>query len=309
MSTFSPYTYRVSQFASYQGLSNDNIDAYYNVYTMLAKPIKRNVYKLSLGQLLHYMVDFGIGYNSVCITTVTNLQKFTTGMYVNKHETDSWERPATVADLKEKVFDVVKKIIEVTIKGNNNNPTNKGVKKINTIYPKCIFTLDASTQYADKLKLLTGHTYSEVSFNNFAYSSSSSYTPEYSSGYAPADDFLMVPNHSHDTHENMKKAISYSWSTSWVTKGNTMWQGHANHTKMAQFEGHHWDSAINYLWEPSPFEYVECTASTTPSWETPEVECEDSEKKYPDDTVTISGSKMISLRWPGRRYRLFVRQD
>lgn len=309
MANFSPYTYRVQEFAAYEGLSNQNIDAYYNVYTMLAKPKKRNVYKLSLGQLLHYMVDFGIGYNSVCVTAVTNLQKFATGMYVNRHETHSDFRPATVSDLKEKVLDVVREMIRATVKGTST--ANDGIKEINTVYPKYIFTLDTSTDFADKLKLLTNHTYVDVTtFNDFAYTSSTTFIPLHLDGYARADDFLMCPLHDHDPHSKMSEAISYSIGVSFRPKGSTMWAGHAGHAKLAQFKHHNYDSVINPIYNPNfGTGYVEVTASANASWEKPRVICEESENKYPDGTITVNGIKQISLRWPGRRYRLFKRTD
>lgn len=312
MNSFSPYTYNISQLNSYEGLSNQNIGEYYNVFTMLAKPNKRNVYKLSLGQLIHYMVDFGIGYNSVCETTVTSLQKFSTGMYVNKHGTHSPLRPATVADLKEKVKNVVKKMIRVTVRGvNQGAPSTEGAKAINTIAPKYLFTLDTDSHLADKLTLLTNHPYTEITdFKDFAYTSNTSFIPQYANGYAPADDFLMCPEHSHSSHEKMKKAAKYEIGVSLNPKGNTMWAGHAINISLAKYKGHHYDKAINPLW-PGPASPAtgEAAAQANANWKVPEVLCENSENVYPDKTITIGGKKYISLHWPGRRYRLFKRTD
>lgn len=313
MSSFSPYTYDISQLNSYEGLSNKNIDEYYNVFTMLAKPEQRNVYKLSLGQLIHYMVDFGIGYNSVCKTTVTSLQKFTTGMYVNKHGTKSPLRPATVADLKEKVKDVVIKMVRATVRGVRQSVTTStdGAKAINTIAPKYLFTLDTDSHLADKLKLLTNHTYTEITdFKDFAYTSNTSFTPQYANGYAPADDFLMCPEHNHSSDENMKKAAKYEIGASLKPMGNTMWSGHAINIKLAEFTKYHYDKAINPLWPVADTISAEpASAEANASWKVPDVVCETSEDVYPDKTIIIGGKKYISLHWPGRRYRLFERTD
>jgi hypothetical protein len=107
----------------------------------------------------------------------------------------------------------------------------------------------------------------------------------------------------------MEKAIKYKVEVNLTTNGNIMWQGHANHTKLAQFQHYHYDKAVNPLWEPEFKSYGSVEANVQASWKKPDVECEDSEDKYPENTIKIGGKKYVSLRWPGRRYRLFKRTD
>ena len=164
MNNFSPRTYQIYQ---YDDTDLSQISYYYNCFTLLEKPVERNVYKVSLAQMLHYMFDFGIGYNSKCVTTLTTQQQFILGRYVNRHATESVKRPATVADLKRKILDVVEEMVRRTVKYNG-----RLMAKSNTIFPKYLFTLDTSLTPL-KLKQITGHDYVEVSdFENFAYSSS-----------------------------------------------------------------------------------------------------------------------------------------
>ena len=86
MGTFTPYTYKISDFHQLKNYNGSELDAYlYETFTMLNKPVKRNVYKISLAQILHYFIDFGIGFNSVCSTNVTSIQTFRTTRYMNRH--------------------------------------------------------------------------------------------------------------------------------------------------------------------------------------------------------------------------------
>ena len=91
MNDFTPYIYEIGGLPS---VTIKKIEDYFNHFTFLDKPDYRNVYKLSLGQLINYMVKFGIGYDSVCITSITNQQEFKTTMYVNRHESTDMRRPA-----------------------------------------------------------------------------------------------------------------------------------------------------------------------------------------------------------------------
>ena len=126
MSSFSPKTYQIYQ---YDNTDLSDISYYYNCFTLLEKPKERNVYKVSLAQMLHYMFDFGIGYNSKCVTTVTTQQQFLVGKYVNRHATNSDKRPATVADLKKKILDVVEAMVKRSVRHNGQT-----IRKTNTIF-------------------------------------------------------------------------------------------------------------------------------------------------------------------------------
>lgn len=305
MSYFSPYKYNMSKFSEIISL---DIEQYYNIFTMLNKP--KNVYKVSLAQLLKYLVDFGIGYNSVCSTEVTTYQTFNSIKYVNRHGSTSNNRPANISDLKIKLFDVLKAMIRHTVK-----PDKTGLNRTNSIYPKYIFTLDPSNNFSSKLFNLTNHEYVEVEdFADFAHTSSNQYVmPKYEYGYVPADSLLLCPKHKHSPHDKMYDALSYKWHAQFTTSGKVAWAGSMNGISVQRFDGLHYDSSVNPLCNINDIPanmYKEAKVEMSPSWEKPDsVLCYENEKKYPTNSVDVDGGKQLSIRYPGRRYRLFKRLD
>lgn len=310
MSTFSPYKYRLNGFDKIKSMNNSHIENFYNAFSFFNKPIQRNAYKISLAQILNYLVDFGIGYNSVCVTTVTTYQSFNTARYVNRHGTSSDKRPATISQIKEKLKDAVQAMIRHAVKYGN---TNNGIKKIDTVYPKYIFTLDTDKNLIQKLKLLTGCTYKDISddFTDFAYTSDTGYAmPAYSNGYVPADTLLMCPPHNHETHPDMRKSMVYKWSVTLETHGNVGWEGCMNGCYLAQYQTMHEDPVLSPATGPSNIVTVVVESKGTASWQYPNgVVCEENEKVYPENTMEVGGKNVVPIRYPGRRYRLLVKQD
>lgn len=307
MSRFSPKTYQIYQ---YDNTDLSQISYYYNCFTLLEKPIERNVYKVSLAQMLHYMFDFGIGYNSKCVTTLTTQQQFTVGRYVNRHATQSPLRPATVADLKKKILNVVEALVKRSIRHKGNL-----IAKSNNIFPTYLFTLD-NTLDALKLKQITGHDYVEMSdFENFAYISNSSpyVMPKYRTGYVPISAVRCVPNHSHDTHSKINRTISYSWSLGIFPKGHSSWAGHMFNISCSSAGG--WTDntlgqvmGLNFADSSSETgnTYQDCVATLHCSWDKPSgVSCYENEEKDPVNTVSTTDGSKLSIRYFGRRYRLF----
>lgn len=308
MNSFSPKTYQIHQ---YDDTNLSQISNYYNCFTLLEKPIERNVYKVSLSQMLHYMFDFGIGYNSKCVTTVTTQQQFTLGRYVNRHATSSTKRPATVADLKRKILDVVEAMVKRTVQYPlTSNITANLIKKTNTIFPKYLFTLDTSLTPL-KLKQITGHDYVEVSdFENFSYASNStSYNmPKYQNGYVPLDSVRCVPKHTHKFHSSIDKTISYSWGIGLHPQGNSCWAGHAFNISCSRAGGwvdHHIGQAMGSDFGSGSECMIEVAGEMFCSWDKPTgVSCFENEEKEPVNTVNSNGKK-LSIRYHGRRYRIF----
>lgn len=314
MSSFSPYTYKITQF------EKSSTTEYYDFYTFLTKPntfltkpIDRNVYKVSLAQMLNYLVDFGIGYNSVCTATIANNQKFKSVKYVNRHGTNSPNRPATVADLKEFLLNAVKAMIRHTVNPTGNTD-NRGVRRNNIVYPKYIFTLDTDSKFAAKLKTITGKDYVEVNdFSDFAYTSTDSYDmpAEYADGYVSSDLLLMCPAHNHPVHENMNKSIGYKWKVQLRPQGNTMWEGHANGRQLLAYGSKGSDRNVNPLCAPSApagedkIPMITCTATGTANWQYPTVDCMPNEKQMPLNAI----EDKVTIRFPGRRYRLFKKVE
>ena len=311
MGSFSPKTYQIYQ---YDDTNLSQISYYYNCFTLLEKPEERNVYKVSLAQMLHYMFDFGIGYNSKCVTTLTTQQQFATGRYVNRHATLSPKRPATVADLKRKILDVVEALVKRSVK--YPYPNGNLISKINTIFPKYLFTLDSSLTTL-KLKQMTGHDYVEMTdFENFAYASDSSvYTmPQYNTGYVPVSAVRCVPVHSHNTHQDIKKSISYSWSAKLSPQGNSAWAGKHLFNISCSYNSH--SGPVDPVGKVGGANHsgaggvIDCVASMSPSWDKPSgVSCFENEEKDPVNTVSNGESKVLSIRYHGRRYKLFKRVD
>jgi hypothetical protein len=308
MSSFSPKTYQIYQ---YDDTNLSQISYYYNCFTLLEKPKERNVYKVSLAQMLHYMFDFGIGYNSKCVTTVTTQQQFLVGKYVNRHATNSDKRPATVADLKKKILDVVEAMVKRSVRHRGQTIT-----KTNTIFPKYLFTLDTSLT-TSKLKRITGHTYVEMSdFENFAYASNdSSYDmPKYQNGYVPIANVRCVPEHVHGVNDSIQKTISYKWGGSLTPQGNSAWTGgaqgwHIFNIQCDRFHHHHCDT-IGKVRSIIVTSSDECHATMTPSWDKPSgVSCFENAEKDPDNAKNTEAGKQLSIRYYGRRYKLFKRQD
>lgn len=304
MSSFSPRTYQIYQ---YGNTNLEQISHYYNCFTLLEKPRERNVYKVSLAQMLHYMSDFGIGYNSKCVTALTMQQQFTIGRYVNRHATLSEKRPATVADLKKKILDVVEAMVKRTVCHNGSL-----MSKTNTIFPKYLFTLDTSLTPL-KLKQITGHDYVEVSdFENFAYSSSDPVysMQKYQNGYVPISAIRCVPEHDHSVHSNIDRTISYSWSIGLHPQGNTAWNGHIFNISCSHSGG--WTDTMlgNVMGLINVSVSEDCKGTMNCSWDKPTgVSCFENEEKDPENAVSTSSGKMLSIRYHGRRYRLFKRVD
>ena len=310
MSNFSPRIYQVSSFKE-KNFSNPS--EYFNYFTLLDKPVKRNVYKISLAHMLHYMINFGIGYDSVCVTTLTTQQQFDLGRYVNRHGSTSVNRPATVADLKEKILKIVDTLVDHAVSSTNNGL----LRRTNTIYPTYILTLDTEIT-PSKLKDITYHDYVELDdFSDFLYSGPSAYEmPKYSDGYVPLSAVKTVPLHSHDPHKDIRKAMSFSGGAKLKPAGKSIWYGHGskiwlcgkhengvrvetggNGTKPGTFQKHN-------TVELSSGGRASCSVSY--SWETPTgAECAENAEK---DPVNTKGGK-LSIRYPGRRYRIFKRID
>ena len=311
MSTFSPYVYNVEKFSRITGLNNSNTDAYYDLYTMLSKPLKRNTYKLSLAQILHYMTDFGIGYNSICEHELSKKQLFMTCMYVNRHNSNSVKRPATIADVKLKLIDVVHAMIRHVVKDSDKS----GIKKVDIIYPKYLFTLDTDEYFGQKLERLTDKHYVEVDgFTDFAYAASSGnpWNPSYSKGYVPADSLLMCPKHDHVPHENMKYAVDYNWSIKLSPQGNIAWDQYMAGFNLHTFKNANQDTAVNPCGGPDGAisNIIPIEAEGHASWQYPDnITCYPNPTVYPKNTVNIDGKNMVTIRYPGRRYRLFKRVD
>ena len=309
MSEYSPYIYQINEFSP-TTINNWETDLF-SYYTLITKPTKRNTYKISLAQMIKYCIDFGIGYDSVCITTVTTQQQFHSTMYVNRHYTTDGKRPATVADLKKKIYDIVKILIRETVKKNAAGvPT--GLLKRDTIYPKYIFTLDSDLN-TDKLKLLTGKTYEKQdNFSDFPFTKSTSSTSiiTYSDGYVPSADTLMCPRHDHDKKVS-GGSISYSCKP-YVksSSGNIIWADHLFRFGMSTAGG--WtDEAINPSYHGT---------MTTAQVSSPEYTGSGLGWEYPDSTVSCAMSDNIppagaryngssSIRYPGRKYILFKRTN
>lgn len=305
MSSFSPYIYNFNKSGIFTTLQIDvgDINSYYETFTILVKPEKRNVYKISLAQMLNYFVDFGIGYNSVCSHELKKDQVIYTAMYVNRHQSTSNKRPATVADFKKKLFGVVDAMIAHVVQ-----PDTSGMHNSNRIYPTYFFTLD-ETLDSYKLKKITGKDYTEVTnFSDFAYSASTNYSmPKYPDGYVPADTMLLCPEHDHkDISKEMKKSIGYDWSSWLKPQGHTMWDGHAGNVNVKQFSKYNFDQWINPIYSGKIASTEECAVETSPRWEKPQsVSCFENEKVYPKNTLDVYGGKYVTIRYPGRRYRLF----
>lgn len=306
MSNFSPYIYELKNLPL---VTIKEIDNLFENFTFLNKPKERNTYKISLRQLIHYLIDFGIGYNSVCITTLLegNKQQFASTMYVNRHESRSPLRPATVVDLKEKLRGAIETLISETIQNNRS-----GVTVVDTIYPKYIFTLDTKLD-SFKLKQLTGKEYIEdTDFVDFAYSNTtqsiSKITRE--NGYIPAKMLLLCPSHDHGktVNETMKKSINYHWDCYLKPDDGVAWFNHINDVFILNHGSGYGDDAIGSPWNADysggHLPSAEVTGpSFSPSWQFPDgVEC------YPNDEVlpknTIDGEN-VTIRFPGRSYRLF----
>lgn len=311
MSSFSPF---IHQFSELQTSQDDDIETYYHRYTLLAKPYpppndqSKNAYKISLAQILNYLIDFGIGYNSVCITTLTNEQQFSTGMYVNRHETNSSKRPATVADLKTIVEKIVRSMVYHTV---YHNGTTDGVKKTNNIYPTYLFTLDENIT-SEKLKELTGIDYVEVAdFKDFPCTEGRDYLmPKYTDGYIPVDDMLICPKHGHKSNDSLQNSWKYHWYVKISSnKKLIIWAGHATKLgNMLLYKTKSPDVTLNTIncgtkndelkWTNNASAEYKCE----PSWEYPEsVLCHKNNPVYPANTKDGN----VSIRWPGRRYRLF----
>jgi len=317
--SFSPYIYQISELKS---LSLPSIDECYNDFTLLVKPDtdnpskpSRNVYKVSLAQMLHYFNDFGLGYNSVCSTTVIVQQQFSSAMYVNRHGTNSPKRPATIADFKKKVLDIVNAMIAHVVQSDG-----MGVEVADTVYPKCIFTLDEMLDVV-KLKQLTGRDYIEIKdFTDFAYANSGNpYSmPKYQDGYIPADEMLMCPQHNHGYDKRMKKSIKYQWCAKLKPNGKTIWWRHAWNVGLTRGELlTEYDNVLTNIFNlytpPGQDDTLHTSISTscTPNWEYPakNINCYDNNPVYPINTVETNGSKQVSIRWPGRKYRLFKLEE
>lgn len=316
MSTFSPYKYNMSNFKTTQ---INNRDLYYQTFTFLSKPEKRNTFKLSLAHMINYLVDFGIGYNSVCVTTITTQQSFNTGMYVNRHDTKSKLRPATAVDFKEKIIGAVKAMIRHTVNYYNGSTVkNKwGLVKTNTLYPKYLFTLDTSLT-PEKLFKITGQTYVEVKdFQDFAHTSEAQYLMpnEFKDGYVEAKDMLLCPAHTHTT--DLSRHINYSCGASIKPPSNAIWSGTLRQGEFlndypgpngGKFAGDSYTKFDNGRIRQTEGQCgtTEVNCSVSPSWKYPtDVKCYESEKKNPINTIDVDGKNVVTLRYPGRRYRLF----
>lgn len=306
MSSFSPYLH---PFENLQTSQDDNLESYYNRYTLLATPVEdrdiaetRNLYKISLAQIINYFVDFGIGYNSVCETTLTSQQEFLTGMYVNRHKTESVKRPATVADLKAIVEAVVRSMVNHTVY-QNRDP--RGMRATNNVYPTYIFTLDEKLT-TEKIKELTNKDYIEIAdFTDFPCTNSKDYNmPNYESGFVPRNIMLVCPKHGHTADDSMKKSWKYHWNVKIGPKSkNIIWSNHAKSLPTLLFTKYNLDDTLRYLNENKGNHTEEnASYSCTPSWEYPNgVTCYENTPVYPKNTIGES----VSIRWPGRRYRLF----
>jgi hypothetical protein len=308
MSNFSPYIYEINNLPL---VTIKKIETLFDHFTFLNKPKERNVYKVSLAQLIHYLIDFGIGYNSVCITTLlpeTNgNQEFASTMYVNRHETESTLRPATVVDLKEKLLGAIRTLIDATIQEDRF-----GATVVDTIYPKYIFTLDTKLT-SSKLKQLTGKDYvEEEDFTNFPFTNSTTSQSKITNanGLIPADSVLLCPNHNHGgtVNDTMKNAISYSWSIYLKPKGDTVWQNHGGiiYEYGGGFHSEGWDKQISPIWNGDCYSSGNIgevnVPSFSPSWQFPTgVSCYANDPVYPTNN-TAGG---VTIRYPGRRYRLF----
>lgn len=319
MKSFSPYIFKIHELSP---LTIDDINSYYNSSTFLGKDKdkKRNAYKVSLAHLIHYLVDFGIGYNSVCVTALSKPQVFTSGLYVNRHSTRSKQRPATVADLKEKVLDILETLIRVAVRGNGtaDNSTD-GIRDRNKIFPKCIFTQDKSSGLINKLKKLTGHTYQEKEFTDFIFTSSNYVNTrlEYENGYiTDIDNYLTIQAHTHDV-ASLGNKITYKADGHLDPQGNTVWGNWHLINSLAYTDGSTKDTNINPIngakTESDVSSHLcEEAAYTSPTipWAYPSgVNCAPGGRMDPAGLTTIGGNKCINIRYPGRRYRLFVRQD
>lgn len=305
MSNFSPYIYEINNLPL---VTIKKIETLFDHFTFLNKPKERNVYKVSLAQLIHYLIDFGIGYNSVCITTLlpenNGNQEFATTMYVNRHETESPLRPATVVDLKEKLLGAIRTLIHATIQEDRF-----GATVVDTIYPKYIFTLDTKLT-SSKLKQLTGKDYvEEENFTDFPFTNSTTSQSKITNanGLVPADSVLLCPNHNHGgtVNETMKNAINYSWSIYLKPKGDTVWEHHGN-IMFIHHGGFHngGRDALSPVWNGNVSSHIGTVTapSFSPSWQFPTgVSCYANDPVYP--TNNTSGG--VTIRYPGRRYRLF----
>ena len=309
MSNYSPYIYNLGDLPL---VTIKKIEEYFEHFTFLDKPNERNVYKISLAQLIHYLIDFGVGYNSVCTTAVTSRQEFATTMYVNRHESSSPLRPATAADLKEKLLKVVETLIHETVQQDKY-----GVYATDSIYPKYIFTLDEELD-SIKLKQLTGKDYiEEKDFVDFPFTATTapSTTITYEDGYVFADFLLLCPEHKHggdDKFTNqMSKSIKYSWHAYLKPDKGVAWWGHINNIHTKSDDGTSDPIGTLYNQVSSRWKPTTCNSpSISPSWQFPNsVSCYPNEKVYPGNTEDVKGGKYVNIRYPGRRYRLFKRAE
>lgn len=308
--SFNPHIYQVSKFPE---LSINAFSELSNNYVFLGKPTKRNIFKLSLAQMLHYFIDFGIGYQSVCVTALHTPQHFDLGRYVNRHGSISDNRPATIADFKEKVLNVVKEMVRHTVNyyspgsGNPLVEVNGGMRVINNVYPSHIFTLDTDRKLAQKLEELTGYEYVERSFTDFAYlSSSEQHTmPNFKNGLIPIEKMLYCPEHSH-TIGSMTVKFGYSGRSKPEGKepaqSHTSWKGRITGDKsICAGSG---KQVVQFGSEDNT-----CASHTFDvSWGQPTgITCYPAKSQEPAGAITVNGERVISVRYPGRRYRLFVR--
>ena len=301
MSSFSPYLH---PFTNLETSQDDDLETFFDRYTLLSKKSERNTYKISLAQMINYFIDFGIGYNSVCVTTVTNRQEFSTGMYVNRHKTESDKRPATVADLKAIVEKVVRAMVHHTVYHNTEDDPC-GMKTTNNIYPTYFFTLDANLT-SEKIKQLTNVDYIEIAdFTDFPCTNSKEYSmPNYEDGFIPKDLMLVCPKHNHTADDSMKKSWKYYWNVKIGPKSKgIIWTNHDKSLPTLLFTKYNLDDTLRYINQNNGNHTSETASySCTPSWEYPNgVICYPNDPVYPTNTI----GEGVCIRWPGRRYRLF----
>jgi len=193
-----------------------------------------------------------------------------------------------------------------------------GIRQNNRVYPRYLFTLDADKNLASKLFQLTGKNYVEVTgFTDFAYTGNGRVREMTANpnGYIPAASLLMCPSHSHEPHPNMKYSCNYWWYAKMSPQGNTGWDQYVGGDKpggtgLQRYSGHHKDTALTPIYKVTQDNRATVQAIGSASWKYPDsIICEENKKVLPLNTVTIDKSDQVTIRYPGRRYRLFKLQE
>ena len=123
----------------------------------------------------------------------------------------------------------------------------------------------------------------------------------------------MCPAHNHggDVNSNMQDAISYNWKISLAPDNGIGWVSHVTQV-LGLHKGAARDDHIQTYWNVAndhgswPKKLPCACPSMSPNWQFPtSVSCHLNDKVYPPKTKTINDVKYVSIRFPGRRYRLF----